>query len=173
LPARTVLPSRCFRAGLIAVSDFRYEFNYCTDISTGGGPSSDGSGYSYDGERLTSSNGSLVNAPVINQNSSSNILQTTAATITDTNGNVISNNGNGTFTDTLGLTALTISGSGAAASPLNFTYSAPTPSNPAATATVIVSYKTYTVQTNVVTAWESWYLVRYSLKACELAKPGL
>jgi hypothetical protein len=61
----------------------------------------------------------------------------------DTNGNTITNHGNGIFKDTLGKTALTIAGSGTAASPRMFTYSAPT-----GTATVIVTYKTYAVQTN-------------------------
>ena len=35
-----------------------------------------------------------------------------AGSITDTNGNVINNNGDGTFTDTLGVKALTIAGGG-------------------------------------------------------------
>jgi RHS repeat-associated protein len=114
---------------------FAYVANYCTETFTGGGPASDGSGYSYSGGYVTSADGKLINAPVNNQSSS--------GTLTDTNGNVINNNGNGTFTDTLGKTAMTISGSGTASSPKVFTYSALTDN-----ATVTITYVTYTVRTN-------------------------
>ena len=84
--------------------------NNCTDVITGSGiPSSDGSGYSYNGISVISKDGKQISVPVNNQ--------TSGGKITDSNGNEITNNGNGTFTDTLGKTALTITGSGTAASP--------------------------------------------------------
>jgi RHS repeat-associated protein len=114
---------------------FAYADNDCTGVETGAGPSADGSGYSFDGTVVTAPNGQQISPPFNSQSSS--------ATIIDSNGNYISNHGDGTFTDTLGKTALTISGSGNASSPKVFTYSTPT-----GTAQVVVSYKTYTVQTN-------------------------
>ena len=113
-----------------------YTINYCTEGVTGSGkPSVDGSGYSYNGVSVVSKDGKQINAPANSQTAGGNI--------TDTNGNYISNNGNGTFTDTLGTTGLTITGSGTASSPRVFTYSTPT-----GTANVTVTYKTYTVRTN-------------------------
>jgi hypothetical protein len=114
-----------------------YTATYCYPYTfTGSGvPSKDGSGYSYNGVYVTSADGKQINAPVNNQASSGSIA--------DTNGNYISNNGNGTFTDTLGKTALTITGSGTPTSPKYFQYSTPT-----GTATVTVTYETYTVRTN-------------------------
>ena len=50
---------------------------------------------------------------------------TGAATATDTNGNQISVNSSGVFTDTLGTTALTVAGSGTPTSPKTFTYTSP------------------------------------------------
>lgn len=63
-------------------------------------------------------------------------------TITDRNGNQITLNTGGVFTDTLGTTALEVSGS--APSPVKLTYTAP---NLAAVA-VQLNYTTYTVNTN-------------------------
>jgi RHS repeat-associated protein len=62
----------------------------------------------------------------------------------DANGNEITINGSGVFTDTLGSTALTIAGSGTPASPTTYTYTAPSGSNVAYT----VKYTAYTVRTN-------------------------
>ncbi len=90
---------------------------------------------SYSGANVTSADGKQINAPVNNQASS--------GTITDTNGNQISNNGNGTFADTLGTTVLTITGSGTPTSPKIFQYN-----TPSGTATVTVTYQAYTVRTN-------------------------
>lgn len=67
--------------------------------------------------------------------------------IQDTNGNCISSSGsNGTYTitDTLGQTALTISGSGTPTSPITMTYVAPSGAN----ATYTLKYAQYTVRTN-------------------------
>jgi len=61
---------------------------------------------------------------------------------TDRNGNVITANTNGTFTDTLGTTALTVAGT--APSNTTFSYTAPSGASPA----YAMSYKTYTVKTN-------------------------
>ena len=97
-----------------------YTATYCAPFTfTGSGvPAADGSGYSYNGIVLTSADGKQIDPPVNSQASSGSIA--------DTNGNYISNNGNGTFTDTLGKTALTITGNGTASSPRLFTYSTPT-----------------------------------------------
>jgi hypothetical protein len=119
-----------------------YVANYCTESFTGTGiPSSDGSGYYFDGVYVVSADGKQINAPVTNQTG----IPTNSGAITDANGNFINNNGDGTFTDTLGKTALTISGSGTASSPRMFTYSTPT-----GTANVTVTYKTYSVYTNFI-----------------------
>jgi RHS repeat-associated protein len=71
----------------------------------------------------------------------------TSATATDRNGNQISVNSasnSATYTDTLGLTALTVTGTATSASPLALSYTAPS----GATASYTVSFKTYTVETN-------------------------
>jgi RHS repeat-associated protein len=109
---------------------------------TGNGSSSDGSGYVYnrlDGT-VRSRTGSIINPTYLGaQNTGS---------ITDSNGNTVSNNGNGTFTDTLGTTPLTIGGGGNASSPRTFTYNVARQSDGSTTATVTMSYHTYTVATN-------------------------
>jgi RHS repeat-associated protein len=74
-----------------------------------------------------------------------------AAGFTDRNGNELSVDGAGHFTDTLGTVALTISG--AAPSPQNFTYTAPSGSN----VSVAMSYKQYTVKTNFGCSYISEY----------------
>src|SRR5262249_10140317 len=61
---------------------------------------------------------------------------------TDRNGNQISVTGGGVFTDTLGTTALTMSGT--APNPITFTYTAPSGTNVAYT----VKYTTFSIQTN-------------------------
>jgi YD repeat-containing protein len=128
-----------------------HRFNYSDlicdtgDTFTGDGSSSDGSGYSYglnDGMVHTRS-GVIINAPLDPVPGGA-----TVGSITDSNGNVVKNNGNGTFTDTLGVTALTIGGSGTAGSPLTLTYPVALQANSSTSATVTISYRTYTVQTN-------------------------
>jgi YD repeat-containing protein len=128
-------PELCLPRPIRRVSCLRHTYNDCTGTTTGTGAATDGSGYSFDGNVVTSPDGKTINAPFNSQTSS--------GSITDANGNYITNNGDGTFTDTLGKTALTITGSGTAASPRVFQYSTPTGS-----ATVTVAYKTYTVRTN-------------------------
>jgi RHS repeat-associated protein len=105
------------------------------------GTATDGSGYvinldwSGDGAAtVTSSSGTLINPPTGGVG---------AATKTDRNGNQISVNGSGVFTDTLGKTVLTITGSGTATSPNYFTYTAP-----GGTAKFTMNYMNYTVATN-------------------------
>jgi RHS repeat-associated protein len=72
--------------------------------------------------------------------SSGTTLGSTLAT--DRNGNEISVNSNGVFTDTLGTTVLTMSGT--APNPVTFTYTAPSGANVAYT----VKYASYPIQTN-------------------------
>jgi hypothetical protein len=119
-----------------------FDFGPCTG---GGDPppesavATDGSGYTISSNgsllnTMTSRNGKVINPPVGGASGSANG--------TDRNGNQISVNSSGVFTDTLGTTALTVSG--AAPNPLNFAYTAPSGSP----ANVSMSYVSYTVQTN-------------------------
>ena len=135
---------------------FSYSANYCTETFTGAGPSTDGSGYSFNGAIVTSNDGKQISAPVNNQ--------TSGGTISDNNGNYITNNGNGTFTDTTGKTALTITGSGTASSPRVFTYSTLT-----GTANVTVTYKTYNVQTTFACAVNQYVLSQDLVNTITLA----
>lgn len=90
----------------------------------------------YDIAQITSTNGD-VSTPPINS-------PTSAGGFTDRNGNLITMTSAGVITDTLGTTALTISGSGTAASPMKLTY---TP--PSGTPTYYeVNYTNYTIATN-------------------------
>jgi len=122
----------------------QHNFNYATDAclgtTTGDGTTSDGSGYSFDGNTIHNHYGAVIQVP---QNNVSG-----AGSITDTNGNVVNNNGNGTFTDTLGVTALTIGGGGNASSARTFTYNVANQSDRSTSAFVTMSYRTYTIQTN-------------------------
>src|SRR6266566_5065168 len=63
---------------------------------------------------------------------------------TDRNGNFISVNSNGAFTDTLGSTALTVAGSGTPSNPVTFTYTAPS----GASAHYTLNYTNFTIATN-------------------------
>jgi hypothetical protein len=65
-------------------------------------------------------------------------------TDTDSNGNQIGVNNSGIFTDTLGTTALTVTGAGTPSSPNTFTYTAASGGQ----AQYIMKYQTYMVQTN-------------------------
>jgi RHS repeat-associated protein len=69
---------------------------------------------------------------------------TGAGSVTDRNGNQMNVNSSGVFTDTLGTTALTVTGSGTPTSPMKFTYTAPNGSPVA----VQINYTQYTVATN-------------------------
>ena len=62
----------------------------------------------------------------------------------DRNGNEITVNGSGVFTDTLGQTALTVAGAGTPSSPMTFTYTPPGGGSAAYT----VRYTTFDLQTN-------------------------
>ncbi|HLY61017.1 MAG TPA: RHS repeat-associated core domain-containing protein [Terriglobia bacterium] len=62
--------------------------------------------------------------------------------ITDSNGNTITNNGS-SYSDTLGLTALSISGSGTQSSPQVYTYT-----GPSGAVTVTVRYTNFNIKTN-------------------------
>ena len=128
---------------------FNYSLQNCPSSGqqiTGDGSTSDGSGFSYVNSgiltgQVHSRSGQIINAPdEANSTASGNII--------DSNGNTVTNNGNGSFTDTLGVTALTIGGAGSAASPLTLTYPVALQANSSTSATVTISYRTYTVQTN-------------------------
>jgi RHS repeat-associated protein len=95
----------------------------------------DGSGYTLQSiSSVTSSSGQTINPPVNTTGGSANKF--------DSNGNEITVSGS-TFTDTLGTTALTISGQGTHTSPLQFQYTAPNGN----TVSVALNYTTYNVKT--------------------------
>lgn len=64
---------------------FAYTYNDCTGTTTGTGAATDGSGFSFDGNVVTSPDGKTINAPFNSQTSS--------GSITDPNGNYITNHG--------------------------------------------------------------------------------
>ncbi|MCU1285654.1 MAG: repeat-associated core domain protein [Acidobacteriales bacterium] len=111
----------------------------------------DGSGYTfdlgYDGPTAVvhGRDGTLINAPLVSSPS--------PGTVTDSNGNQVSTNGAGVFTDTLGLAALTITGLGTPTSPTKYTYTDST----GAAQDVTVNYTSYTVRTNFGCAGVSQY----------------
>jgi RHS repeat-associated protein len=105
----------------------------------------DGSGYKLKTNNMSpysvTSPLGAVTYPPINTNSG-------AATYTDRNGNQISVDASGNFTDTLGTTALTVSGSGTPSSPILLKYMAPGSSGSGVQVPVTVNYTNYTVATN-------------------------
>jgi RHS repeat-associated protein len=114
--------------------------------SAGPTTASDGSGYVMQSVDLNTSNvnittpsGTVISVP---------IWSSPTGSITDTNGNMVSNAyvyGTGqVFTDTLGNSALTIAGSGTASSPNTYTYTAPS----GASAVYTEKYTNYNIQTN-------------------------
>jgi len=107
---------------------------------TGSTTATDGSGY------MLVNNATQVatrNGVVITPGTSSTLANPT--TETDSNGNEITWGGaSGVFTDTLGTTALTITGS----NPVTFTYPVVNQSGGATTAGAMLTYRAYTVQTN-------------------------
>ena len=100
----------------------------------------DGSGYTFSatGDSMTSLSGpqgQLLNVPV-------NPSGFAAGTVTDSNGNELSSSGSGVFTDTLGTTALSITGLGSSQVVLTYT-------NPSDTGSAYkVNFTSYTVATN-------------------------
>src|SRR5712692_9791882 len=98
----------------------------------------DGSGYTMTADAspsatITSASGKIINAPLLSSAG--------AGIATDRNGNKISVSTGGIFTDTLCMTALTVTGG--APNPLVFTYTAPSGAN----ASYAMKYSSYTVQT--------------------------
>jgi hypothetical protein len=119
---------------------------YCTGyFSSMTATTSDGSGWTLSAtgstaNSVTSSAGKVIHPPVN--------IGTGAGTATDRNGNQISVNSSGVFTDTLGTTALTVSGSGTPSSAMTFTYTAPGSGGTGVSASYTMSYVAYTVATN-------------------------
>ncbi|HEV2348770.1 MAG TPA: RHS repeat-associated core domain-containing protein [Terriglobia bacterium] len=111
---------------------------------TASGTVNDGSGYAYTltygpSVNLHASGGTAIIAPL--QSSSGN------GTLTSRNGNTITGTyagGTTTFTDTLGVTALTVSGSGTPSSPYQFQYQAPSGGQ----VSVKMNFASYTVETH-------------------------
>jgi len=102
--------------------------------SSASGSAEDGSGYqisAYPGSAvIEDAGGRTLNPPFQ--------VGTGSGTVKDTNGNEITFNGT-TYTDTLGTSALTVSGT----SPVNYSYTGPT-----GTEQYVVSYRSYTVRTH-------------------------
>jgi len=90
-------------------------------------------------QSLRAKSGTSIAAPLVTGSDA-------GGSVTDTNGNQISvaYNGSTTFTDTLGTSALTVTGSGTPASPLMYNYTIPGGSQLHYT----VNYANYTVKTN-------------------------
>jgi hypothetical protein len=122
-------------------------------ISTLTATTGDGSGYTLNAtlsssgnslttNTLTTVDGEVINPPLNLTNGYSGV----AATATDANGNQISvssTSSSATFTDTLGTTAVTVTGAATAASPLNLQYT-----GPAGLTSVVVHYTNYNVKTS-------------------------
>ncbi|WP_263409382.1 RHS repeat domain-containing protein [Terriglobus tenax] len=124
---------------------FKYSGRFCPN--TYEEPIITGDGKAYDGSGLWISGWPEA---VVHTRDGKTIYVTTSspnATVQDSNGNTITINPNGTFTDTLGVTALTVGG-GSASSPRTFTYPVTLQNGGASTATATLTYHTYTVQTN-------------------------
>jgi hypothetical protein len=108
------------------------------------GTATDGSGYTASvnnvpSAAVTDRSGAKISAPLQSGNGS--------GTVTDRNGNRItatSNAGTTTFTDTLGTTALTVTGAGTPASPVTLSWTNPV----GGTSSVRMNYTAYTVQTS-------------------------
>jgi RHS repeat-associated protein len=96
--------------------------------------------------QLTSSAGKVILAPILTQSGVYAYYYTgTGGNLTDQNGNQITVNGSGVFTDTLGQTALTISqNTPGPTTPTTYTYTAPSGAN----ASYTMNYASYTVATN-------------------------
>ena len=106
------------------------------------GVATDGSGYTMTATggaagNIISPDGTIIHAPTMAPGA--------GGTIQDRNGNIITSSGS-SYTDTLGGTALTISGT--APNPVTYTYNAPGPNGTGASAFLTVTYQTYTVKTN-------------------------
>lgn len=108
----------------------------CGITSVTSGTAEDGSGYTLTAAgALTTRTGKVLHPPMQTNSGS--------ATVTDNNGNEITTTDGATFTDTLGTTALAITGAGTASSPMTYTWT-----NPAAgSSAIVVHYSNFTIQT--------------------------
>lgn len=125
------------------VHGFPYFPPFCGGKGSGTVAATDGSGYSTNGSVIYTRYGQTLTVPI---NPAPGSIG--SGSFTDAKGNKITNNGNGNFTDTLGVTALTVGGGASASSPMTLTYPVTLQSDSATTATATVFYKTYTVRTN-------------------------
>ena len=111
----------------------------------------DGSGYRLQADginpsTITLTSGTIIIPPVG--------VAAGAGTFTDRNGNQITDSGNGVFTDTLGITALTVSaGAPSPTVPVTLTYTAPS----GTPASYTVKYTNYSVQTHFACSVVSEY----------------
>jgi len=120
--------------------EMNWSYDGCQESFVGDGTSSDGSGYTMIGQLTVADRyGNKRQVP---------FRGGTNGSMTDTNGNQITANGDGTFTDTLGVIALSITGAANASDPRVFTYNVANQANNATTAAITMSYRTYMIQTN-------------------------
>ena len=115
--------------------------NGCTGVETSkSATAADGSGYTLNATgptaTITTPGGAVISPPIN--------AQAGSGTFTDPNGNEITVSGAGSFTDTLGTTALSASGSGTPSSPLKFGYK----NYLGNTVYVTVNYAPFNVKTN-------------------------
>ncbi len=130
----TISDSYVYHDQFGAQHQFYYRFNSCGNVTTGDGSTYDDSGFTFDGAQVHSPSGATLSLPVENG--------TANGTVTDSNGNQITNDGTGIFTDTVGTPALTISGTGDHTQGRTFTYN-----TVGGTASAVITYVTYNVQT--------------------------
>jgi RHS repeat-associated protein len=136
-----------------AIHSFNFRLTYTCDsggpvfTNSGNGAATDGSGYTFSSPNVITPQGQTLSLPQY-VNGAPN---TSNATISDANGNQVTNSTSGVFTDTTGTNVLTIAGTGTTSSPKVFSYvtygTNPNGTTPPS-ASITMSYRTYTVQTS-------------------------
>jgi RHS repeat-associated protein len=126
--------SHAFPNAFIYISD-------CNGLtSTYSGTATDGSGITLSIDGSTPGTATII-TPDGGKTSVGNSPYSTSSSLTNTNGNFLTTNGT-TYTDTLGATALTISGT--APNPVTYSFA----NSAGGTSTVTVNYTSYTIQTS-------------------------
>jgi hypothetical protein len=149
----TYTSNPAYHDSLGAIHSFNFRLTYTCGqggpvfTNSGNGSATDGSGYTFSSPNVITPQGQTLSLPTY-VNSAPN---TSNATISDANGNQVSNSSTGVFTDTTGTNVLNISGTGTTSSPKIFSYvtygTNPNGTTPPS-ASITMSYRTYTVQTS-------------------------
>jgi YD repeat-containing protein len=140
-----------FGAGHVFAGCAAYDYIFGLQYPLNSSAAVDDSGYTVTANPNILDNQPVVYCQLFSADGSQIIPQSTAplapgasaGSVIDRNGNEITANADGTFTDTLGMTALSTSGS-AVSPPLTYTYTSPS----GAPTSVVVSFQSYTIQTN-------------------------